>query len=74
MPVNESLASVLDKAYEQKPLKQLVGLSPGILEGLSDKKAALLKDALGVDTIEELATNKFVLQAQALVTLARFEK
>ncbi len=74
MPTNESLMYVLDKAYEQKSLKELVTQSPEIFEGLTAKHAELLQQALGVKTIADLANNKHVRWAQALVTLAEVEK
>jgi hypothetical protein len=74
MPVNESLEHVLDKEWEKKSLKEIVSASPSVLEGISDTKAEALKAALGVKTIEQLATNKYVLWAQALTTLAKAEK
>ena len=74
MPTNESLSETLDKAWEEKPLKEIVKQSPEILQGISEKKAQALKDALGVKTVAELATNKYVLWAQALNNLAPYEK
>lgn len=74
MPTNDVLKDVLDKAYEDKPLKQVIQASPAALQGVSDADAAALKAAFGIDTIEELARNRFVLRAQALVTLAAAEK
>ncbi|CAO3413074.1 hypothetical protein [Azospirillum doebereinerae] len=72
--MTQSLEHVLDKAYEKKSLKELAELSPAALQGLSDKDAEALKAALGIKTIRDLATNKFVLWAQAINTLALTEK
>lgn len=72
--MNQSLENVLDKAHEQKKLKEIVELSPAALQGVSDKDAEALKAALGIKTIRDLATNKFILWAQALNTLAAAEK
>lgn len=74
MAQNDVLKEVLDKAYEGKPLKEVIKASPAALQGVSDKDAALLKDAFGIKTIEDFANNKFVRWAQALVTLAAAEK
>ncbi len=41
------------------------------LQGVSESDAAHLKEAFGIDTIRELATNKFVLWAQAINVLAK---
>ncbi len=38
--------------------------------GLSTSDAAALKQALGVETVRELAENRFVRRAQAIVNLA----
>lgn len=74
MPQNDSLTEVLDKAYEQTPLKELIKLSPAVLQGVTDQDAALLKEAFNIKTIEEMANNKLFLWAQALTTLAAVEK
>ncbi|MGN7614472.1 hypothetical protein ACQZV8_20580 [Magnetococcales bacterium HHB-1] len=74
MPANESLSETLDKAWEDKPLKEIIQQSPEVLQGISPAKAEALKNALGATTITELAENKYVLWAQALNNLARFEK
>ncbi len=74
MPTNDSLMYMLDKPVEAKPVKEIIEMSPAVLEGITDAKAAKLKEALGVSTIAELATNRFVLWAQALVTIAKVER
>ena len=40
------------------------------LQGVSDKMAEALKEALGVQTVGDLARNKYVLWAQAIETLS----
>ena len=72
--MNQCLEHVLDKAHEKKSMKEVAALSPEALQGVSEKGAEALKAALGVKTIQELATNKFVLWAQAINTLALAEK
>lgn len=72
--MNKSLEHVLDKAHEQKSFKEVADLSPAALQGVSDKDAEALKAAFGIKTIRDLATNKFVLWAQAITTLAAAEK
>lgn len=74
MPTNESLMYVLDKEHETKSLKDIIGLSPAALEGISDEKAKQLQQALGAKTIKDLANSKYVKRAQALVALAEAEK
>jgi hypothetical protein len=70
---NPSLAAILDAAWEKKPLRELAAASPAIFAGLSDGKAAMLAEALKVRTVEDLATNRFVLVAQIISHLARYE-
>jgi len=42
--------------------------------GISEDDAALLKRAFGIDTIQELAENKYICVAQTIVTLAFLEE
>ena len=74
MAVNDSIKKMVDKAWEAKPVAEIVRQSPGILQGLTPERAAKIAEALGIKTVKELATNKYVLWAQALVTLAEAEK
>jgi hypothetical protein len=60
----------LDKAYETKPLQELASAPVAALQGISDAKAALLTEALGIKTIGDLGTNKYFLWAQAIAKLA----
>ncbi|HCL56024.1 MAG TPA: hypothetical protein DHW82_03325 [Spirochaetia bacterium] len=68
-----NINKAVDKAYEGKSLKELVGASVDALQGLSENDAKLLKDAFNVKTIEDLANLKFVKWAQAIVALAAAE-
>jgi len=54
------------KSYEKKPVNAI--------SGLSSPDAALLKRAFGVETIQELAENKFVSIAQTILNLAILEE
>lgn len=65
---------LVDKAYENKSLKEIAEASPAALQGVSDKDAEALKAAFGIKTVSQLANNKFVRWAQAIDTLAQFEK
>jgi hypothetical protein len=65
------LAKFLDKAYEGMDFAELAAAPVSALAGVSDGDAAALKSAFGIDTIRELATNKFVLWAQAINVLAK---
>ncbi|MDQ4097212.1 MAG: hypothetical protein M3144_05010 [Actinomycetota bacterium] len=65
------IGKILDKAYEDKDFKELAASPVSALQGVSESDAEHLKDALGIETIRELATNKFVLWAQAINVLAK---
>ena len=65
------ISKILDKAYENKDFSELITAPVSALQGVSEGDAQHLKDAFGIDTIRELATNKFVLWAQAINVLAK---
>src|SRR3954469_10475285 len=60
----DALHAILDKAHEGMTPKQLMSLPPSALAGVTDSDAQKLKEAFGIDTIEELATCKYFLWAQ----------
>ena len=64
------VSKFLDKAFEQKTFAELAGTPVSALAGVSDADAAALKSALGINTIADLATNKYVLWAQAINALS----
>ena len=65
------LAKFLDKAYENMDFKELAAAPVSALQGVSDGDAEHLKAAFNIVTIRDLATNKFVLWAQAINVLAK---
>ena len=71
---NLVLGEVLDKAHESTSFREILKLPPSALQGVSDKDAEALASAFGIRTIEDMATNKFFKLAQALVTMAAYEK
>ncbi len=64
------ISKFLDKAYEQQSFAELVKAPVAALQGVSDADGDALAKALGIKTIGDLATNKFVRWAQAINTLA----
>jgi hypothetical protein len=68
------IENIVDKAWENKSLKEICKASPEALQGVSKGDADKLKEAFGIDTIAELASNKYFLNAQALCQLAKYEK
>jgi hypothetical protein len=64
------VSKFLDKAFEQKEFAELVNAPVAALAGISDADAKALESALGIKTIGDLASNKYVRWAQAIATLA----
>ena len=64
------LAKLLDKAYEDKPVAELVNAPVEALQGVSAADAEALKRAFNIKTIGDLAGSKYVLAAQAIAHLA----
>ncbi len=64
---------IFDKTFSSKEYKALRKQPVHVIAGVSTKDAALLKRAFGIDTIQELAENKFICIAQTIMTLAFLE-
>jgi hypothetical protein len=62
------------KAYEDKPLKEIVNAPVSALQGVSESDAEHLKVAFNVKTVGDLANLKFVRWAQAIAKLAETEE
>jgi uracil-DNA glycosylase len=63
-----SFKNILDKAYQNKSINELLAASPAALKGVTAKDAELLQQAFGIDTIRDLVTNKFIAYAQTLLS------
>jgi hypothetical protein len=63
------LTNFLDKACEGKDFAELAESPVDALQGLSKADAEALEKALGIKTVRDLATNRFVLWAQAVNVL-----
>jgi hypothetical protein len=74
MAVTADLAKLLDKAYEDKSLADLVDAPVAALSGVSDNDAKLLADAFNIKTIGDLGRNKHFRAATALVDLVNSAK
>jgi hypothetical protein len=68
--VTADLQKVLDKAYQDKSLEEILDAPVEALAGVSENGGKLIRDALGVKTIGELGRNKYFRAAQALAALA----
>jgi hypothetical protein len=74
MPISADLDKLLDKAYEEKALSELVDAPVAALSGVSEGDAELLKQAFNIKTIGDLGRNKYFRAAAALVDLAERAK
>jgi hypothetical protein len=64
------ISKIVDKAHEGSEFSALADAPVDALQGLSAGDADALKKALGIKTVRDLATNKYVLRAQAITNLA----
>jgi hypothetical protein len=69
MSVSVDLAKTLDKAYEDKSLKEILGATPAALAGVTEEDAAALAMAFNIKTVRQLGASKFFRVAAALVAL-----
>jgi hypothetical protein len=64
----------LDKAWENKEFAELADAPIDAIQGVSKGDAEALQKAFNIKTIADLATNKYVLVAQAIVALSGAQK
>jgi hypothetical protein len=70
MAVTADLAKLLDRAYEDATLAELVDAPVSALSGVSENDAKLLGEAFQISTVGDLGRNKFFRVAAALTDLA----
>ncbi|WP_330238804.1 hypothetical protein [Streptomyces sp. NBC_00525] len=63
------LGKVLDSAWADKELSEILAAPVAALKGVSDRDGELLDEAFGVRTVADLASLKYVRWAQALAAL-----
>lgn len=63
------LGKVLDKAWADKSLPEILAAPVSALKGVSERDGELLKEAFGITTVAQLAELKYVRWAQALAAL-----
>ncbi|ARX83306.1 MULTISPECIES: hypothetical protein [Streptomyces] len=63
------LAKVVDKAWVDKEVAEVLAAPVSALKGVSDRDGELLQEAFGVKTVADLAELKYVRWAQALAAL-----
>jgi predicted RecB family nuclease len=59
-----------DGAYEDKNIEELCKAPVSAISGVSESDAVDLKKAFGIETVEDLATNKYVRLAQGINCLS----
>ena len=70
MAVEANLDALLDKAWENKALSEIVNAPVDALQGVSEGDAQLLKQAFNIKSVGDLGTNKYFRAAQLLAQLA----
>jgi hypothetical protein len=60
------IVKFFDKAYEDKSIVELAKAPVAAISGVSESDAEDLKKAFGIDTVEELANNKYVRLSQGI--------
>jgi hypothetical protein len=70
MAVSLALTKLLDKAYEDKSLDEIVNAPVAALSGVSENDAKLLQEAFNIKTVGDLGRNKFFRAALTLTELA----
>lgn len=68
MAVSLSLSKKLDKEYEDKSLADVLDAPPSALAGLTTKHDELFAQ-LGIKTVRDLGSNKYIAVAHALAAL-----
>ncbi|QIQ03710.1 hypothetical protein [Streptomyces liangshanensis] len=63
------LDKVLDKAWAEKSVPEVLAAPVSALKGVSDRQGELLKEAFGITTVADLADLKYAHWAQALAAL-----
>jgi hypothetical protein len=65
-----NMEKLLDKQYEGMDFDELVNAPVDAISGISAGDAELLQKAFNVKTIGDLGTNKYILTAVAIASLA----
>jgi hypothetical protein len=71
---SKASGEILEKKYSPKEFLQLRGQPLEAISGISKGDAALLKRAFGIETIANLAENRYILIAQIILTMASLER
>ena len=74
MAISVNLDDVLSKAYESTPLADLATSPVTALSGVSEADGEALLKAFNIKTVADLANNKYIKAAQAIVELSTISK
>ncbi|MEH0111319.1 hypothetical protein V6N00_16530 [Tersicoccus sp. MR15.9] len=71
MAVSVNLAKLLDRAYEDSSLEEVLNAPISALAGVTDATGEKISEALKVKTIGDLGNNKYIAAAVALAALGK---
>jgi hypothetical protein len=74
MAISVNLDAVLVKAYESSTFAELADAPVTALAGVSDADGEALQKAFNIKTVADLANNKYIRAAQAIVELSQISK
>jgi hypothetical protein len=70
MATSVDLGRVLDRAYKDKTLQEILDDPPSAPAGLTERHNQVLSEIFGIQTVAELGSNKYFAIAGALVARA----
>lgn len=62
------IKEMVDKVWENKSLQEVRAAAVSALQGISERGEEVLKSVLKVSSVEDLANNKYVVNAQQIVS------
>lgn len=71
---SKASGEILEKSYNHEEFLKLKDQPVEAISGISEGDSALLKRAFGIDTIGDLAENRYILIAQIILTMASLER
>ncbi|OMH31256.1 hypothetical protein [Tersicoccus sp. Bi-70] len=71
MAVSVNLAKLLDKAYEDSSMEEILNAPISALAGVTDATGEKIAEAFKVKTIGDLGNNKYIAAAVALAALGK---
>ena len=66
MELSEFIVKFYDKAYEDKYIEELIKVPVSAISGVTEEDAKDLKEAFNIETVQDLATNRYVRIAQGI--------